>query len=112
MNKQLIFSWSRTCALGLLLSASLNGAWAATHSTTARTRSHPTIRLRMGGAQPQPLVRPSTDPTSLMSQAQWRRYVNSEIPTLDKVKLAPFAVEHQRRYERGETIVSPSNHTF
>jgi hypothetical protein len=47
-----------------------------------------------------------------MSQAQWRRYVNSEIPTLDKVKLAPFAVEHQRRYERGETIVSPSNHTF
>ena len=112
MTRKPLARWSLGF-MGLIISLGTVSAQAATTRNTAEpTMRRPPARqmqrtqfIRQGTAR-------RANPARQMSMQQWARFVRTEIPTLDKVERAPFAVEQERRFERGETLVSSSVHTF
>jgi hypothetical protein len=99
--------------LGLFLTCGIGSVQAATSNTARRnTVQRPASRVQRVSVVPRRAVTPSTDPARLISMQEWARIVRTQIPTMDKVERDPFAVQQNRRFERGETRTDATMHTF
>ena len=112
--KTMKFSAGLHLSLATLLGTmALSPAFAAKNDLTVKQhlRRLPTIRISSYGPR-QITITPSTDPKRLMSQEEWARFVRTQMPQMGNVDQGPFAVLQNRRFERGDTLVPPSVHTF
>ncbi|MBW3623702.1 MAG: hypothetical protein KY468_09880 [Armatimonadetes bacterium] len=113
MKKQ-IFAWASFGFLSLSLTLGTGMAQAATRPTTERPavrRATPPVQ-RARVSQRDRFFTVRTDASRLTTMQEWAQFVQTEIPTLDKVERDPFFVDQHRRFERGETRVPASLHIF
>jgi hypothetical protein len=100
-------------AIALLLASVLSPALAAKSRSVSPQKLRRLPPLRVYSYTPSRFViTPRTDPRLSMSKSAWDRYVRTQMPEMGKVDPGPFAVQQNRRFERGETLVPPSVHTF
>ena len=98
--------------MGLILAAGTVTAQAAPPQNSSRSRvNRPVPRVQRNPMGQRNTVR-TANPARQMTMSQWARIVQTQIPTLDKVDREPFAIEQERRFDRGETRVNSSVHTF